>query len=897
VYRKLSQTQRELRVAEKDVAQLRSRLEATQRLVPESREFTEELMHAYRKMGQAQDAEYAVKMQLQRSEAMNTTLRDQLEAFQHQIEQFKLLVHEKEDIISRHGSQMTVLRKETDSLHRTLLRREEEVKLLTAKLGSVAQDKDAISRIKSAMESDIAAFKSTIKAKDATISDLQRSKIELQKKLEAARQKSERHSSMQQLTSIAASNSQAQLNQRESASIASSMLSLIGLGSKPAPSSPPTLHPPHNDSHHSSSHSTDTSSADNYSIDPSYRSYSTENGEIFKLTDDGIGFSPGTGGDSSSSNINVGIASLKIGELKRRIDPGDTPGATSFSAASTATTPISSSTAISSHHTSESKNGPTAPSMGSGPPLPKGKGGITFTFTTTLSSSTPLHRASSSYDHMNTRDSVISRPDCSPSTIHAQNSLVASSSSTSLISPGSDSPGISPSGSSSSLPSITGTQSPSTVDISLSSGAIESIDIPMVFNAAAEARLLEIQRKLDDTSSMWNSSSSSGNLSQKKMVQLPTKVFIAIQPLIKSKASRVSAACVDPTGVKLVAGGENALCLYDALHGGGAQKTFKSSPKSITSVCYDETGTLLLAAATDRTARVWFPTSSTPCTINHATEVYAAVFCGSSTSSSSSSSSSFRSSLGGTNIVQQTPSSSSSTSITGEKSSGSLAPIIPSSPVSSHLPGALSGNGSTSTSSVVPSHARIATICRNRTLSIWDVSSSTSYRFLFSHPFKSLSYAMCANPITSLVYTGHLDKQVRVFDAKRGEAVSQFDTQHTDCITGLQLSTDGSKIYTTSRDGTVCCYDTANTNKILATFTAPNLSIDSNWARATLSPTGQHIALGSSNGKVFIWDTQTTKLVTTLNASSTAVSGITWNPLNYNNLVTFDDHGVISIWN
>lgn len=357
----------------------------------------------------------------------------------------------------------------------------------------------------------------------------------------------------------------------------------------------------------------------------------------------------------------------------------------------------------------------------------------------------------------------------------------------------------------------------------ISSASSSMVDM-MVFDAAAEARLTEIQRKLDDSS--LSSSSSLGSFSRKgsaEPVKLPTKVQTTIQAGTKSKTSLLCLA-IDPTGARFLAGGEAPLTMYDALSGTG-QRCFKGSAKTVTSVSWDERGALCLATGTDNTCRVWFPAQTPPCTIHHSAEVQMACFL---------------------------------------------------------------------------SQTRIATITRSRTLSIFDISatsSSSSYKFIRSTHHKSTAYALCANPLTSIVYTGHMDKQIRAYDSKRDVVVSAFDSQHSELITGLQLSPDGSKLYSTSRDNTIRCFDVDSGNKLVAVFTAPKLSLTSNWARAALSATGEYLALGSSTGQIFIWDTCSTKLVATLSgASNTAVSGVSWNPLHHNHLVSFDEAGIISIW-
>lgn len=363
--------------------------------------------------------------------------------------------------------------------------------------------------------------------------------------------------------------------------------------------------------------------------------------------------------------------------------------------------------------------------------------------------------------------------------------------------------------------------SSSAVSSPLSSASSSMVDV-MVFDAAAEARLVEIQRRLDDTNLSSSSLGSFRPKSPSNPVKMPSKIQTTVQAGSKSKTSLLCLS-VDPTGVRFIAGGEAPLSMYDALSG-TSQRCFKGTSKTVTSVSWDEKGALLLATGTDNTCRVWFPGQTPPCAIHHAAEVQMGCFL---------------------------------------------------------------------------SQTRIATIARNRMLSIFDISytsSSSSYKFVRSTTHKSTAYALCVNPLTAIVYTGHLDKQIRAYDPKRDATVSSFDSQHTDAITGLQISPDGSKLYSTSRDGSIRCFDVDSGNKLLAVYTAPKLSIQSNWARATLSPSGEYIALGSATGQIFIWDTATTKIIANLKASSVPITGVSWNPLHSNHLVSFDETGSISIW-
>ncbi|KAK9730617.1 WD domain, G-beta repeat [Popillia japonica] len=50
------------------------------------------------------------------------------------------------------------------------------------------------------------------------------------------------------------------------------------------------------------------------------------------------------------------------------------------------------------------------------------------------------------------------------------------------------------------------------------------------------------------------------------------------------------------------------------------------------------------------------------------------------------------------------------------------------------------------------------------------------------------------------------------------------------------------------------------------------------WARATFSPDGQYIAVGSADGSVFIWGVNTAKVETILKEHTSAVTATAWHP-------------------
>jgi autophagy-related protein 16 len=723
VYRKLSETQHQLREAEKELSSMETALDDLRKRVPDTKEHEQEILGAYKKMAAAQDKAASATKQYKASLGEKEALHVQVALLKKELDESRTTARQKEESSSQMASQVATLRREMDSMHRTLLRREEEAKLLSAKSNMLAQENDTILRSKAKLEVDCATLKSTLRGREHSLAESQRQVADLQKKLESSRFRSSGNFSVP--PSLATSNnplfaasptSNSALvtptapGQSGPNSIKRSVLSMIGLG-PPIPTAPQTLTQHHRQSSHSSSGQLETSSSQRILLDPSSEElssaepYSTDNGEIFKLTDDGVYLSP-TSEQGSLSPI-IARASLKPGEIQRRIELES-----------------------SSLSTSPSSNGHSSPP-------------------TRMSESLPPESGSHSL--------------------------------------------ISPSGSMSAIPS------------SSSSGEL-------IFDAAAEARLLEIQRKLDGESS---STSWAASITP-KYLQLPTVVSKTVKP--SSAKTKIYCAALDVSGTKLLAGGELPLTLFDAVT--GKQQRLYKGVSTITFATFDEKGELVLASSTDNTARVWFPGASSPCTINHPAEVHMASFYGSD---------------------------------------------------------------------------KIATIARNRSLTLWDVHSNTSYKFNNSSSQKSIAYGLHVNPISNLIYTGHLDRKIRVYDTRKLSVVSQIDTAHTDGITSLQISLDGTKIYSTSRDNSICCYDTTN-NRLLATYSTPKFAIDSNWSRAALSPTGDHIAVGSVNGSIFIWETASAKLVSSLSGSKNSVLGLAWNPASYSSLISYDDQGIITMW-
>lgn len=880
-------------------------------------------------------------------------------------------------------------------MHRTLLRREEEAKLLTTKSNLLTQEHDTLKRERSKLETEMSSLRNALKSRDATISELQKAKTELQRTIDAFRSRTTHplskttpigdptFSSTPHTTHSGVSDARTSVPTPHHSSFSSATLAPLRSSEPPSgnahhPQGPQkTSTPGHGKMHYSDTFSADEGS----SSDLHLPLYSTDNGEIFKLTDGDVAGLSSPPPESTDPSFTA-RASLKPGELQRRIEQENPPLQSHHSSADLEHPPGSLGRLPKEAAPISDKTKRGSLSQIFAPFLPKSLTGNSSSSTSGKSGQATKNESSSTPSPVLVAPPTGSKTSTyGPNQPQSANNTSATSSVTygtgSLFSYTRTTPGP---------PSSYSTQEVAAMNQS--------------HMRAIDSGLVGAGHNHSDTSLPLRYSSQSSppaHSSQQHSNQHPSG------GIVRSP----SAGLQHQTSGTVPGGGHSPdyspnqgshltsqLSHSSSSHSGQPQLTSFGSSENIFSSSFsslpdhDTASTtpphlphvhgapILTSSANGASMSSWTGVGPSPSQSTLSTP-------GSSASSSMAdlmvfdaaaearlaeiqrrlddanfSSSSLGSSLGGKSNADlvKLPTKVQTTIQAASKSKTSLlclavdptgARFIAGGETPLTMYDALSGTGqrcfkgTTKTVTSVswdekgalilatgtdntcrvwfPGHStpctihhsaevqmgcflsssRIATIARNRTLSVFDISassSSSSYKFVRSSSHKSTAYALCANPITSIIYTGHLDKQIRAYDSKRDATISSFDSQHTDAITGLQLSPDGSKLYSTSRDNTIRCFDVDSGNKLVAVFTSPKLSIQSNWTRAALSTTGAHIAVGSSTGHIYIWDTGSTKLVATLKGSNAAIIGVSWNPLHSNHLVSFDETGVISIW-
>ncbi|KAI8333076.1 WD40-repeat-containing domain protein [Chlamydoabsidia padenii] len=180
---------------------------------------------------------------------------------------------------------------------------------------------------------------------------------------------------------------------------------------------------------------------------------------------------------------------------------------------------------------------------------------------------------------------------------------------------------------------------------------------------------------------------------------------------------------------------------------------------------------------------------------------------------------------------------------------------------------------------VVPADSnRVVTGSHDRTLKVWDLNKGWCVRTIFS--FSSCNDVCLLDPDGQTLVSGHLDHTLRVWDAKSGNGIKDLNGIHTDQITSVCVSPDGSSVLTNSRDNTLKIVD-LRMYEVIHSFKAPTYQNGLNWSRACFSPDGCYVAAGSKDGSLHIWNTRNNQLEKCLKGDyhTSVICGVTWHPM------------------
>eukprot|EP00897_Mesotaenium_endlicherianum_P004403 jgi/Mesen1/3991/ME000210S03227 len=130
------------------------------------------------------------------------------------------------------------------------------------------------------------------------------------------------------------------------------------------------------------------------------------------------------------------------------------------------------------------------------------------------------------------------------------------------------------------------------------------------------------------------------------------------------------------------------------------------------------------------------------------------------------------------------------------------------------------------------------------------------------------------------VYSGGIDDEIKVWDLRKGEVAMSL-AGHTDAITGMRLSPDGSYLLTNSMDCTLRIWDMrpyAPQNRCVKVFAGHQHSLEKHLLKCDWSSDGSRITAGSADRMVYIWDTTSRRILYKLPGHKGSVNEAVFHP-------------------
>ncbi|KAK3575997.1 hypothetical protein CHS0354_007535 [Potamilus streckersoni] len=163
------------------------------------------------------------------------------------------------------------------------------------------------------------------------------------------------------------------------------------------------------------------------------------------------------------------------------------------------------------------------------------------------------------------------------------------------------------------------------------------------------------------------------------------------------------------------------------------------------------------------------------------------------------------------------------------------------------------------------------------TIKLWDCRKKGTLQ-TFQNTYQVTS--ACFNDTAEQILSGGIDNDIKVWDLRKNDVLYRM-RGHSDTVTGLQLSPDGSYLLSNAMDNTVRIWDVrpfAPQERCVKILQGHQHTFEKNLLRVAWSPDGSKVAAGSGDRFVYIWDTTTRRIIYKLPGHSGSVNEIDFHP-------------------
>lgn len=140
--------------------------------------------------------------------------------------------------------------------------------------------------------------------------------------------------------------------------------------------------------------------------------------------------------------------------------------------------------------------------------------------------------------------------------------------------------------------------------------------------------------------------------------------------------------------------------------------------------------------------------------------------------------------------------------------------------------------------------------------------------------------AITFNDTAEQIICGSIDGNVKVWDLRKNGILYKM-AGHTDIITGLSLSPDGSYVLSNAMDNTLRIWDIrpfAPQERCVKILQGHQHNFEKNLLRCCWSPDGSKVSAGSADRFVYIWDTTTRRILYKLPGHNGSVNDVDFHP-------------------
>ncbi|XP_026321589.1 U5 small nuclear ribonucleoprotein 40 kDa protein [Hyposmocoma kahamanoa] len=161
----------------------------------------------------------------------------------------------------------------------------------------------------------------------------------------------------------------------------------------------------------------------------------------------------------------------------------------------------------------------------------------------------------------------------------------------------------------------------------------------------------------------------------------------------------------------------------------------------------------------------------------------------------------------------------------------------------------------------------------DNTIKLWDARKRNPIAsFDSSYPVTSVLF----NDTAEKIISGGIDNIIKVWDIRNNQIAYKIKG-HTDTITGMALSYDGSYLLSNAMDSTLRIWDVrpfAPSERCVKLMSGHQHNFEKNLLRCAWSPDGSKVAAGSSDRFLYIWDTTSRRVLYKLPGHNGSVNDV-----------------------